>query len=645
MAGRIPQNFIDDLLDRTDIVEIIDSRLSLRKTGRNYSALCPFHQEKSPSFSVNPDKQFYYCFGCGAGGNAIGFMMDFERIDFRDAVENLARNAGLTVPQEAVGDPEKDRIQRSLYDQLTKAQQFYEQQLRQHPRREVAVNYLKQRGLSGKVAQTFAIGYAPPGWENLRTALVQSDEDENQLIEAGVLITRDKEKAGNKDRSQSYDRFRDRVMFPIRDSRGRTIAFGGRVLGDEKPKYLNSPESPVFHKTQELYGLYEARQAREKPKRFLIVEGYMDVVALAQHGISYAVATLGTATSEAHLNKLFRMVPEVVFCFDGDKAGRAAAERALNIALPLMDDGRQLRFLFLPEGEDPDTMVRAEGADGFTKRMEKAQSLPDYFFQYLATDVDTDSLDGQARLSKLAMEKMAGMPKGVLYELMLDKLANITGISSERLLQHKPAENKAAPATSQYNDNAPPIDSYEGGYVPHDIDAAYDNYDGYEAATESRQRAPKGKKTFRPQARQLQVPPPAKRAIVALLHYPKLADEINEISSLECIDSQGIEMLIELIRLLRQAPDIEIPAIIAHWHGRFDEQETKELVRLSELEDLISKDNPTEFLHASLDLLNKHNQENELQRLIDKDKAKIEPLSEDERAQLLNLLTTKATSK
>ena len=344
MAGLIPQSFIDDLLNRSDIVDVVSSRIQLKKAGKNYSACCPFHKEKTPSFSVSPDKQFYYCFGCGAGGNALGFVMDHDQLDFPEAVEELAKRAGMDVPREESGRPRAPRqaVDSPLYTLLEAAAEHYRQALRNHPQRRYAVDYLKGRGLSGEIARDFGLGFAPPGWDNLFKQLGTDALQQKAMIDAGLLIE-------NADSGKRYDRFRDRIMFPIRDSRGRVIAFGGRVLGDDKPKYLNSPETPVFHKGQELYGLFEARKFNRDLDEIMVVEGYMDVIALAQQGLRNAVATLGTATSEEHLKRLFRLVPSVLFCFDGDAAGRNAAWRALESTLPSLQDGRRARFLFLPD--------------------------------------------------------------------------------------------------------------------------------------------------------------------------------------------------------------------------------------------------------------------------------------------------------
>jgi len=428
----IPSAFIDDLLARTDIVEIIESRVTLKKTGQNYSGLCPFHQEKSPSFSVSQDKQFYYCFGCQASGSALTFLMEFERLDFISSVEALAARLGLSVPDDRQRQSsEESQRRKSVLLQLEKAADFYRLQLRSHGQRAKAVGYLKNRGLSGPIARDFGLGFAPPGWDNLLKALALSDEDVSLMIDAGLLIDQPEEK-------KRYDRFRDRIIFPIRDLRGRTIAFGGRIIGDGKPKYLNSPETAVFHKGRELYGLYEARKSQAKLDRILVVEGYMDVVALAQHGIHFAVATLGTATTIEHVERLFRQVSEIIFCFDGDLAGRNAAWKALLIVLPLLSDGRSAKFLFLPDGEDPDSLVRSEGSEGFVKRLQQADTFVDWFFRKIQQDLDSknndiDTISGKAALSKLAMSYLNNMQEGVFRHLMIDELALKTGLDKERL--------------------------------------------------------------------------------------------------------------------------------------------------------------------------------------------------------------------
>ncbi|MCB1661122.1 MAG: DNA primase [Pseudomonadales bacterium] len=612
MASRIPQNFIDDLLDRTDIVELVDARIGLRKSGRNYTGLCPFHQEKTPSFSVSPDKQFYYCFGCGAGGNAIGFLMEFDRLEFRPAVEELAKKAGLEVPQNASPiNPDIQKKQNSLFQQLQRAQAYYQQQLREHPQRNRAIDYLKNRGVSGEIAKTFGIGYAPPGWNNLGKTLCATEDDEQQLIQAGMLIVKDER--SHTDKKETYDRFRDRIIFPIRDNRGRTIAFGGRVLGDDKPKYLNSPESPVFSKGRELYGLYEARQTNSRLTQLIIVEGYMDVVALAQHDILNTVATLGTATSRDHLTKLFRMVSEVVFCFDGDKAGRQAAERALDNALPVMEDGRQIRFMFLPEGEDPDSIVRKEGKAAFLARIDNALPLPEFFFDSLRQLADIGTLDGKARFSKLALKKLQPMPNGVLRQLMLDQLANLSNLSLDRLLEFAPDEP------------SPPIDSYVDDKQPH--------------SARSKNNRPQMRRTQNPPRRNVRTP--IEWVTLSLLHHPQFVEHLDDYPDLTATDTPGIDLLRELIQLLRANPSLNPGGIIGYWQGSQQQAHQEEIARLAATE-LPVKDKDrlkVEFLDA-LKLIASQHQEKALDYLLQK--AKTEPLSEQEKKDLGRLLTKKS---
>ena len=430
MAGLIPQNFIDDLLTRANIVDVIDKRVSLRKTGKNYTACCPFHNEKSPSFSVEPEKQFFYCFGCGEGGNALGFITKFDSVDFPQAVEILAQEYGLEVPREESPAQKKNAAKlEGIHDILAKSSKFYQEQLRSHSGRDAAVEYLKHRGVSGEIARDFCLGFAPEGWENLSSLCAKNPQEKENLVKAGLVLNRE-----SKDNEKStYDRFRNRIMFPIRDSRGRTIAFGGRVLGDEKPKYLNSPETPVFQKGNELYGLYEAKKNRASIEKFLIVEGYMDVIALAQMGIRNAVATLGTATSAQHLTKLFRLVPEVIFCFDGDSAGRKAAWRALETSLPQMEDGRQISFLFLPDNEDPDTLIRKVGQQAFNKLIDDATPLEEFLFNKLSSELDLGSFQDRGKLSKLAKPLLNQIPDGVFNLLVRKRLAEILGIELDAL--------------------------------------------------------------------------------------------------------------------------------------------------------------------------------------------------------------------
>lgn len=423
--GRIPRAFIDDLLVRVDIVDLIDSRLPLKKTGANFVARCPFHAEKTPSFSVNRNKQFYHCFGCGASGNAISFLMDFHHLNFVEAIEDLAAFAGIDVPRESANEmsAQKKSDLSALYVLMEQAARFYAEQLRTHSEGNKAANYLQDRGVTGEVVEDYQIGYAPVAWRNLLDLF-----DERLLTECGLL--------GRNETGELYGRFRGRIMFPIRDKRGRVMGFGGRVLDDSMPKYLNSPETPLFYKGREVYGLYELLQKNPKPKRILIVEGYMDVIALAQYGIRYAVATLGTAASQAHLELLFRYAPELVFCFDGDKAGREAAWRAMEPAFPCLREGRQVRVLLLPETEDPDSLVRKEGLAGFVERVEAAEALSDYFFTQISLDLNLSTLEGRARLVKNAEPYLEKLPAGVFREMMFARLKELSGYGSLDVLEN-----------------------------------------------------------------------------------------------------------------------------------------------------------------------------------------------------------------
>ena len=537
MAGRIPQSFIDELLTRVDVVDVVDSRVKLKKTGKNYSACCPFHNENTPSFTVSPDKQFYYCFGCGASGTALRFVMEFDGLSFPDAVEKLASQASMTVPREAASQREiqQEQEHKSLFTRMEASSRFFEQQLREHEQRHRAIDYLKGRGLSGKAAKFFGIGYAPPGWDNLQESLGSDKQIIRELVTSGMLI--------EKEDGRTYDRFRDRIMFPIRDARGRYIAFGGRVLGDEKPKYLNSPETPIFQKNRELYGLYEARKIRQKLTRFVIVEGYMDVVALAEFGIHYAVATLGTATSEHHLRRLFKIVPEVIFCFDGDDAGRTAAARAMETALPVLSDGVQARFLFLPDGEDPDTLVRKEGRDGFEKRLNESLHLPEFLFEQLKQQVDFDTLDGKARLDKMAAPLIGKLPKGTLRSLMEKRLDDMIGTRSS--------------AMAAVNEDTPP--------EPPELD---DGVSMPDIITEPV-----------PQSHAPEVEDPlatmVHRALTSLVRFPALAQSLTLPESEP--ETEYERLLFEVLRRLHQSPQQESIGLLIQWIGSPYEPELKAL--------------------------------------------------------------------
>jgi len=428
MAGRIPRVFINDLLARTDIVDLIDARVKLKKQGKNHHACCPFHHEKTPSFTVNSEKQFYYCFGCGAHGNAVDFLRNYDRLEFVETIEELATMQGMEVPYEAgTGLTQIERHQRqSLYQLMEQLSAFYQQSLHQ-PDGTLARNYLQQRGLSDDVIRHFAIGFSPAGWDIALKRFGRDNHARSALKDAGMLVTNDQ--------GRSYDRFRERVMFPIRNKRGRVIAFGGRVVGDGMPKYLNSPESEIFHKGRQLYGLYEAQQSDRTLQRVLLVEGYMDVVALAQYGIDYAVASLGTSTTAEHIQLLFRATDNVICCYDGDRAGHEAALRALETALPYLNDGRQLRFMFLPDGEDPDTLVRKEGKTVFEQRMELAQPLSTFFFETLMPQVDLSSPDGRTKLSSLAIPMISQVPSETLRLYLRQQLGQKLGMPDEFQLE------------------------------------------------------------------------------------------------------------------------------------------------------------------------------------------------------------------
>ncbi|HEX7813519.1 DNA primase [Dyella sp.] len=416
MRGRIPDSFIDELLARVDIVDVIERRVPLKKAGREWTACCPFHNERSPSFYVSPAKQFFHCFGCGAHGTAIKFLMDYERLEFPDAIEELAQAVGLKVPREGGNEaPREDKT--DLYALLDSAARWYQGEL---PKSTEAKAYCKKRGLDAQTIERFRIGWAPAGYDGIMKALGGNDRRMQLLNEAGMVASNE--------RGSKYDRFRERLMFPILDRRGRVIAFGGRVLQAEQgPKYLNSPETPLFHKGRELFALWQVKQANSNLQRIVVVEGYMDVIAMHQAGLPIAVATLGTATTPDHTEVLFRAAPDVVFCFDGDRAGRAAAWKALESALPRLRDGRQAYFLFLPDGEDPDTLIRKEGKDGFEKRLKAATPLSEYFFGELAQDVDMGALDGRARLAERARPLIARLPDGAFRDLMAQELEKRSG--------------------------------------------------------------------------------------------------------------------------------------------------------------------------------------------------------------------------
>ncbi len=534
MAGKIPQAFIDHVLIRVDIVDVIDRRVPLTRKGKEYQACCPFHEEKTPSFTVSQDKQFYHCFGCGAHGTAIGFLMEYANLSFVESVEELAEGAGLPMPEQASsysgahsGKPADGDSPAPLLAIVAQADDWYRLQLRTHATASLAVDYLKKRGLDGKTAAQFGIGYAPDGRDNLARALGNDSIRQQHLLKAGLVGQRTPQPASD-DESNSqpsgtsnsppagfYDRFRSRVIFPIEDHRGRVVAFGGRILGDGEPKYLNSPETALFHKGAELYGLHRARREIGREGRSIVVEGYMDVVSLAQFGVNNAVATLGTATTRTHIQRLFRLAAEIVFCFDGDRAGRAAAWKALCVALPEMNGGRQLGFLFLPEGEDPDTVVRAEKQAGFAARVKQASPLADFLFDSLIAQVDMTRMDGKARMVTLAKPLLAQLPGGALREMMFAKLSSLSGLAAEQLGE---------------NDPAPPV---RGNRRPG-------------AATP-------------PQQGQIS---PLALATSLLLQNPKLAASIADPKPLQKLNIRGAEVLYGLVDKIIQDPAINTARLL-----------------------------------------------------------------------------------
>ena len=504
--ARLPDAFIDDLLARTDIVEVVGSRVPLKRQGKEYASRCPFHDERSASFTVSPTKQFYHCFGCGAHGTAISFLMNYDRLEFLDAVDELAKRVGMEIPRETnARTPQQQDDSRDQYSALDAATRFFQKQLEGNDK---ARAYLDGRGVDADTRARFSIGYAPDGYSALKDALGK-DERRMKLLERVGLFSKN-------DRGHVYDKFRDRVMFPIFDRRGRVIAFGGRVFEkDDGPKYLNSPETALFHKGRELYGLWQVRQANQKIERLIVVEGYMDVVSLFQFGVTQAVATLGTATTPDHAELLFRNAPDVYFCFDGDAAGRRAGWRALESVLPRMKDGRQAFFLFLPDGEDPDTIVRKEGADAFDARLKQGTPLSQFFFDELSREINLGTLDGKARLAERAKPMLAQIPDGAFGDLMKQELARLTGIGST-------ATAVAPAARPPMRNNAVPA-----------------------------------------QKRSL-----VRAAIAILLQQPSLAMSLEGHHAIGGLRLPGIELLVELLNLVQQRPDISTGALLEHFNER-----------------------------------------------------------------------------
>ena len=502
MAGHIPPQFIDDLLTRVDIVDIVDARVPLKKAGKNLHACCPFHNEKTPSFTVSPDKQFYHCFGCGAHGTAVSFLMEYDQMSFPESIQELADSVGMTVPTTQSFSPSPAK--KNLYDLLDRVSQYYSQQLQTHPQHTIFLDYLKRRGLSAEVIEKFGIGMAPDGWDNVLKLFGTDEHNRKQLNEAGLLSSNDK--------GRTYDRFRNRLMFPIRDRRGRVVGFGGRVLDDSTPKYLNSPETPIFHKGSELYGLFQARKAHRKLEKVIIVEGYMDVVALADHGVTNAVATLGTATTPDHLRQLTR-IPEIIFCFDGDRAGREAAWRAAENALPMLGGNNQFKFMFLADGEDPDSIVQKHGQQGFNNLVEQAKNYSDFFFDTLESKLDTSSMDGRARLVESAKPYLKHIPSGVYRDMLEQQLAERAQTSTAILAKHLEKAVQKTTAPKRYKPSNSTIS-------------------------------------------------PVRMAITILLQHPELQAEVGTFNKISTLELPGITILVTMLETLQQSPHLNTAALL-----------------------------------------------------------------------------------
>ena len=589
MAGLIPQHFIDQLLNRIDIVDLIDGYVPLKKAGANYKACCPFHNEKSPSFTVSPSKQFYHCFGCGVNGTAISFLMDYDHMEFREAIEKLASSAGLEIPSEALSYEKKQTVSQGvdLYQLMNQVTDFYQTQLRKHPDRQEAVDYLKHRGLSGEIAKRFSIGFAPQGWDNLMSEHGATGPAQKALLDTGMLSQNEKQRI--------YDRFRHRIMFPIHDHRGRVVGFGGRVLGDGEPKYLNSPETPIFHKGSELYGLFAARGGIKQSDGVLVVEGYMDVVALAQAGIDNAVATLGTATTTMHLQRLFRHTSDITFSFDGDRAGKAAAWKALETSLPLLEDGYQISFLFLPEGEDPDTMVGKVGKQGFLELLGDAMPLTDFLIKNLSRKADLNRLDGRAKLAKLAKPMILQLPDGVLRKLVVEQLARLAQITPQDLLAGK--------ATS----NATQARSGKAGRLPN-----------------------------RPVNSGLSKLPmtPVRRAISMLLQNPDIANSIPSEVDLFAIKIKGMDLMNQLIKQCQSGAGVNTATLLERHR---QQAHFSALEKLASHDHLVSEEQFESAFLALLTQLQGLSKDAQIEQLLEK--ARQEPLNDAEKKQLSLLLS------
>lgn len=524
MNGLIPQHFINDLVSRVDIVDVLSKRIDLKKAGKEFKAVCPFHNDKNPSLTISPSKGFYHCFSCGAHGTALGFLMEYEHLSFVEAIESLASDLGLEVPYEKSSKPIKQN--NDLFLMMEKLQKKFQDNLKNESK---AIKYLKERGIDGTTAKKFGIGYAKKGWRNILDEFGKNEKQINLLTSLGLII--------KKSDNSYYDRFRDRIIFPIRDARGRFIGFGGRVFNDEQPKYLNSPETSLFHKGKELYGLYECQQSMRDIDKLIVVEGYMDVIGLSQNGVEYAVASMGTATTNDHFNRLFRLTDSIFFCFDGDDAGLKAAWRALENSLIHLRDGRQIKFVFLPDGDDPDSYIANNGTSKFEKQLDSGMDLSDFLIDKISENIDLNSIDGKARMAERAKPFIGKIPDGIFKELIIDKLSSSVGISSKKLtalISQMSKKESMKPKTRSY----------------------------------TKMMSQRSSKTQ---------PSIIKKSIMLILNYPEAAKNIKH-HDFKDYKKPGIKILLKLIKTAQEGSNINAASLIERWR---DDDEGRHLAKLA----------------------------------------------------------------
>jgi DNA primase len=583
MPGLIPQHFINDLIDRVDITEVLGKHIPLIKAGKGeFKAVCPFHDDSNPSLTISPAKGFYHCFSCGAHGTAVGFLMNFEHLGFVEAIESLASSLSIEIPYEKNQQPIKRN--NNLFDLLVKIQTHYQEMLKIDKK---AIEYLKNRSITGKIAKRFNIGYAPSGWRSVLDKFGTSSAEIKKLLTLGLII--------RKDNNNHYDRFRDRIIFPIRDNRGRFIGFGGRILTQDQPKYLNSPETPIFHKGRELYGLYECQQALRNIERLVVVEGYMDVISLAQHGIDYAVASMGTATTDDHFNRLFRLTDYIYFCFDGDQAGLDAAWRALENALPHIREGRQIKFVFLPKNDDPDTFIKKNSAAIFEKELDNGKDLSDFLIEKLAKNIDIKSIDGKARLAEQARPLINSIATGIYKELLIEKLATSINISAKKL-------NKLLlKSTDKTKQNK------------------------IRGSSLSTRKISRNFSKTRPSI--------VRKAITIILNFPQSSQNID-INSITELELPGVQLLYELIKTSKKEPKITTAGLIERWR---DDKEGKHLGKLAAMELPEHEDfNAMEELKNCINQLIVLANRKRIHALIEKEKQAL--ITDKEKTELLDLI-------